>query len=457
MKKLTLIILPVIMIGCVVGPNFKNPPVETPPKFAYDTLVKADSNAVISIQWWESFGDTILTQLIDTAIKNNKNLAIALSNVEQARLKAKSVKAEMLPTFGINIGASYNYQYNTKLTQQYSAMLSVSWDIDLFGKLKRMSEASQNQYFASEFGRQATQLALTAEVATTYFSLLQYQSNLEISQQTYKTRAESTIMMDSMFFYGAISQVDLEQAKASTQTAKVAVEQYDRAVKQTMLALNLLLGQNPDKFQTGQLPDSVKVFEIPVGLPSSLLERRPDVMQAFYLVAAANANIGVAIANRLPSLSLTGQGGLLSIFERDLTSGMPIGWSATGSLVQPLLNWGNNKRAVEIAREQTKVATLNYQQTALNAINEVEQALIAIDTYKRQLIAAKQLMTSAKTAQYLTKELYTNGSQSYLDLLDADRTLFSAQAQYWETAQNYMSAYVSLYKALGGGWEQSNL
>lgn len=451
MKKI-IFLLPILMYSCVVGPNFKSPEVKTPQKYIYDSLTKADTTSSITLNWWANFGDTTLSQLIRMAIDSNKNLAIAASKVEQARLKARSAKMENLPKLNFSLGADLDYVYSTKLSQQYSAMIGITWDIDLFGKYARMSEAAINSYFATEYGRRAAQLALSAEVATNYFALLQYKKSYEIASHTYKSRYESLILMDSMYKYGMISLVDLEQARASTMTAKTSQEQYDRAVKQTMLAINLLLSDTPKEVAVSDVYDHEIALKVPVGLPSSLLERRPDVMQAYYNAASANANIGVAIANRLPSLSLTGQGGILASLERNTTSGMPIGWSAAGSLLQPILNWGNNKRAVDIARQETLAANLNYQQTALNALNETELALVAVDTYNRELMAQKTVLDASLKAKSLTQELYKTGSASYLDLLDADRTLFQAQTLYWQTMQNYLSAYVSLYKALGGGW-----
>lgn len=444
----------VLMTGCMVGPNFKSPQVKLPSAYIYqDSLSAAEYAAqVVDARWWQSFGDRTLDSLVEVAIKGNRNLAVTLSNIEQARLKAQSARAELLPTLSLAANASASYTYMGKVNQQYSLMPQVQWDLDLFGKIRRMAEAANANYLATEYGYRAALISLVSEVATTYFSLLQYDRSLEIAEATYASRRESMSMMDSMFCYGMSSAVDLEQARASTATAKAAVEQYQRAVRQTALAMNLLLGENPQKVLRGKLYDQVADIEIPVGLPSSLLERRPDVMQAYYTVAAANASIGVAVANRLPSISLTGEGGLLASFVRDVSSGKPLAWSATAGLVQPLLNWGNNKRAVKIAQEQTKVATLEYEQSVLSAINEVEQALVAIDTYKRQLNSLHEIVLSSSHAQFLTGELYKSGVASYLDVLDADRTLFNAQTSYTQAVQSYLASYVSLYKALGGGW-----
>lgn len=256
--------------------------------------------------------------------------------------------------------------------------------------------------------------------------------------------------MDSMYRYGAISDLEVQQAKASLMAAGTAVDQYTRALSQSTLALNLLMGENPTKLELGTL--SPVVLDIPVGLPSSLLERRPDVMQAYYGVQQANAMIGVAVANRLPSLSLTGQGGVATTIINDIATGKPLSWSAAAGIVAPLLNWGTLRRNEKIARIKTEQAVLGYEQAVLKSINQVEQALVAVSTTNDELEQSGQMVESSRKAENLTSQLYRVGEVSYLDQLDADRTLFSAQIQQIELINSQMANYVTLYKALGGGW-----
>lgn len=451
MKKYAIAISSLIlMASCAVGPDFKSPQLNLPDTFVYDSLTKGDLEDYTG--WWRSFGDLTLDGLIRMALDSNKNLSVAVLNVEQARIQARSAKMSILPTLSVNASADLDFTMERKLTQQYNAGLGLSWDLDLFGKIRRMAEGARYDYYATEWGSRAVKLALIAEVANNYFSLQEYRQNLAIARQTYASRSSSAALIDSMFHYGATSLVDLEQARASQASAAAAVEQYERACLQSELTLDLLLSQNPGSVEIGMVSPAMTVPDIPAGLPSTLLERRPDVMQSYFEAASANAAIGVAIANRLPSVSLTGQGGLVSEEVRGISSGKPIGWSATGNLLAPILNWGNNKRAVDLARSRSQEAVLNYQQTALTALSEVEQALVAVNTYKSQIEEQVQLLKSSQTAQQLTQELYKAGAVNYLNLLDADRTLFSAELAYWQTVSQYRSACVTLYKALGGGW-----
>lgn len=327
---------------------------------------------------------------------------------------------------------------------------TIAWDIDLWGKIRRQIEAAGASFQATEYEVYAIVQTLAADVATTYFTALSYKEALRIAENTYASRQGSQVLMDSMYKYGYISEVDLSQSRASMATAGATVEQYRRALEQSVLALNLLLGENPTPIDIGELP-SVELT-IPTGIPSALLERRPDVMQAYYGVKQANALIGVAVANRLPSLSLTGDGGFVKTIVDGASSGRPVAWSGAAQIIAPILNWGTLRRNEKIARMQTEQAVIGYEQSMLNAMNEVEQSLVAIDTYGREVSQSAVMVSSSKVAGNLTRELYRSGSASYLDVLDADRTLLSAQLQYVQTVNNRLASYVTLYKALGGGW-----
>lgn len=446
MKKLIILAI-TLLTACAVGPNFTTPKVEVPKAYIHNMDQTNSGNLT---QWWSRFDDPILDTLIKQAFASNRTLATAVANIEIARLQVATARATTLPSLAIGGSAQAKYSYDTKIDQSYSVMPSISWDIDLWGKIKREVEAQGASFHATEYQAAAVMQTLVAQLATTYFTAISYRNALQISISTYASRQGSQQLMDSMYNYGAISRVDLEQSLASLATAGATVEQYRRALEQSTLALNLLLGENPRSITLGN-PTLTKL-DIPVGLPSSLLERRPDVMQAYYDLKGANAMIGVAIANRLPSLSLTGEGGLATSIVADVATSRPIAWSGALNLLAPILNWGTLRRNEQIARIKTQQTLLAYEESVLGAINEVEQALVSIDTYRRELKQSIVMVNASQTAQRLTTELYKSGNASYLDLLDAERTLFAAQLQYVQTSNSQISSYINLYKALGGGW-----
>lgn len=440
--------------GCAVGPKFKSPEVQVPSAYLYDS-VASRRDTVVNLAWWESFGDPTLTGLIEQALDSNRNLAIAASRIEQARLQLNMARAEFGPSVGLGIQGEGTYTDRTKIVQQYSIEPNIKWEIDLFGKIKNTAESTRAQMLATEQNYRSVMLSLAAEVATSYFNLLQYDMSLRISQETYELRKASQDIIDSLVYYGMSSAVDLEQAKSLTATAAAAIPQYERAKVQTEMALCALLGENPHSFHV----DGTRLFtsvlvpaEVPAGLPASLLDRRPDIRQAYYQVAAATANVGVAVANRYPSVTLTGEGGLLSSTLKGLFHGNPFGWSASLGIAEPLFAWGKNKRAEEIAREENKQAILTYEQSVITALGEVESALAGVATYRSQVNRYRELLRATRTTQMLTQELYRNGSNTYLDVLDAERELFTTQISFSEVLAAQLAEYVSLYKALGGGW-----
>lgn len=440
--------------GCAVGPKFKSPEVQVPSAYLYDS-VASRRDTVVNLAWWESFGDPTLTGLIEQALDSNRNLAIAASRIEQARLQLNMARAEFGPSVGLGIQGEGTYTDRTKIVQLYNIEPNIKWEIDLFGKIKNTAESARAQMLATEQNYRSVMLSLAAEVATSYFNLLQYDMSLRISQETYELRRASQDIIDSLVYYGMSSAVDLEQAKSLTATAAAAIPQYERAKVQTEMALCALLGENPHSFHV----DGTRLFtsvlvpaEVPAGLPASLLDRRPDIRQAYYQVAAATANVGVAVANRYPSVTLTGEGGLLSSTLKGLFHGNPFGWSASLGIAEPIFAWGKNKRAEEIALEENKQAILTYEQSVITALGEVESALAGVATYRSQVNRYRELLRATRTTQMLTQELYRNGSNTYLDVLDAERELFTTQISFSEVLAAQLAEYVSLYKALGGGW-----
>ncbi|MEG1935394.1 MAG: TolC family protein, partial [Rikenellaceae bacterium] len=361
-----------------------------------------------------------------------------------------NIKSDMLPSLDLNATVTTTGSGDSKEKWSYAVTPTISWDIDIFGKLRNLSRAAMNNYLASTWGARAVELSLTAEVATTYFALLAYSKNYHIALQTFILRDQSLTMIDSMYHYGAVSLVDLEQARSSTQQAEAATYNYKNAVIKTSISLNTLLGRNHREIEIGDIYKITHNIEIPTGMPSQLLERRPDIMQSFYNYNSAISQMKAAKAARFPSLALNGSGGLISDFATSLASGKPLAWSATISLLQPILNWRTNLNNMSIAKDEMKSALLGYEQSVINAVGEVEKALSAIENGKKELNISSRIVNSTTISQNLTRELYAKGMSAYLDVLDADRSLLTSQTDYITTLENLLNSYVLLFKALGG-------
>lgn len=459
--------------ACAVTPP-ELVPVVTPDEYIF--AHKGDTLMVVGVEWWEVFGDTTLNRLILTAIENNQDLAVALSKVEEARQTMSSVRSSLLPSVDVGVGGSATYTTPTsggkkRISQSYSLLPRVSWEVALFGAAAT-TDAAREAYLATEWGYRAARLALEAEVATTYFEWLQYARSLEISERSYALRLEAQQKSDSLFYYGYTSGVDLWQARSLTATAATDIPAYHRAMVQANLTLNTLVGGEPeilpmpshsrecvhslgaqlDGLYCGHLTASPLPVYVPSGLPSAMLERRPDVMEAYHQAEAAAARTRIARANRLPSFSLTGEGGLLSATLKGLTSNNPAYWTASLSLTQPLFHFGELRAEELKAFEGWRQAMLNYQSVALGALSDVESALVAIETYNSEVEKFLELLTANSRLQQMTAALYADGLASSLNLIDAERNLYSSQLDYISLLTEQLSAYVALYKALGGGW-----
>ncbi len=441
--------------GCMVGPDFQKPVVNAPARYYNDSSA---ADTVLNLEWWSLFNDSILNNLIDTALVNNQDVLIAASRVMEARAVVGYTNADRFPVFGYSGDGnrqkmSLPGSEDPSTFNSFSALGNVNWEIDFWGKYRRATEGARAELLASEYGRRAVMISLISEVAANYFLLLDYKSRLEISRQTYLSRRKSLGIMQAKYSHGTIPELDLNQAEIQEAIAASAIPLYEREVAKTEHALQVLMGQNPaplsgvSPLKQIRIPDS-----LPVGLPSQLLERRPDILQAEQLVASQNARIGVAQAMRFPSFSLTGTLGLASGELSSFVSGNSLAWSFGGGLAGPIFNFGKNKRRVEIERQRTEQVRLIYEKTVLNAFREVEDALVEVYTYRQEIASRLRQLDAASNAARLSNERYRGGVTSYLEVLDSERSLFNTQLSVSETYQRELSAYVKLYKALGGGW-----
>ena len=406
-------------------PRFYPPKVDVPDGYLYGEGFPRDTAALAS-DWWRLFGDTVLDNLVQRALENNRDVAVAASRVEEARQNLGVVRAQFLPQVGIGVTAEGEYTPQTKIVQTYAVEPSLSWEIALFGQLRNAKRAARAQIASSEWALRGVRLSLAAEVATTYFTLLEYERDLAIARRSCTLRRESAALIDSMFRYGMSDGVALEQARSLVYTAEADIPQYERAVKQTRLSLD----RHP--------------ADIPVGLPSELLKRRPDIMEARYNMLQAAANAGVARGARFPSIALTAKGGIASNSIKGLTAANPWAWDALGSLTQPLFAFGKLRRSELAAMERYTQAAKSYEQTVLTAFADVEKALVAIATYRTQAERSCELVVSNDRIATMTQALYRSGLSDYLDVIDAQRSLYQSQMELVNiVAQQYIN-YVNL-------------
>ncbi len=455
-KKVLKIIAPIVIVsltGCMVGPDFQKPVFQTPDHYRF---TDTQAETVVNLKWWELFNDPVLDSLVITALDDNKDVRIAASRIYEAGALLGFTKADQLPRIDIEADASRGNLAGTRklLSEENNYFIApvLSWEIDFWGKFQRATESAQAELMASEYSLRTIQISLISEVVSTYFLLLDFHQRLEVSKRTLDSRTESLDIIEKRFSKGIVPEIDLNQAQIQKETAAAAIPVFERSISKVENTLSILLGKLPGEIKTGiDLSSQATPPDIPVGLPSSLLDRRPDIMQAQYLLKAQNARIGVAEALRLPSISLTGILGGASDELSSLTSG-GAAWSISGSLLGPIFNFDQDKMRVEIEKERTKQLLYNYENTALIAFREVDDALQEINTYKKQLAAVQRKYKAANNASTLSKMRYDKGVTSFLEVLDTERELFSVELELSELNQLFLTSYVRVYKALGGGW-----
>ncbi|NOY49222.1 MAG: efflux transporter outer membrane subunit [Chlorobi bacterium] len=455
MKKLVIYISGIVLLisSCKLGPDFQHPQYAGENVFRFDSIA---SDTIVNLRWWDLFNDPQLALLVNEALENNKDVLIAAARIEAAKANLGFTEADQYPSFGVSANAGGG-NFGAALLQNpnassFSAYPEMYWEIGFWGKYRRLNESARAELLASEYGMRTVQISLISAVASTYFTLLEFQEKLEISKKTLASRDSGLVIIRARFDYGIVPELDLNQAQIQKAISQASVPVYERAIAQTENTLSLLLGGNPKGFITNTaLSEQHLPPKIPEGLPSQLLLRRPDIRQAEAVYAAQNARIGVAQAMRWPSLNITGLFGYASNDLLNITSG-GLAWSAAGSLTGPLFNFGKNKRRVEIEKYNTEVALRQYENTTLQAFREVADALIAIKTLKAELEANKLRTTAAINAKKLSDQRYDKGQTSYLEVLEGQRQSFDAQLRYTQTQKELLDAHISLYKALGGGW-----
>ena len=455
MRKLaTVSLVALLLSGCMIGPDYFRPVVDAPPAWR---LSDQDAKDLANSSWWEQFGDPVLNGLIATALRENKDLLVASARIDEYAGRYGITRSQLFPQ--VSAAADGNKQKNVpsgslvkETYNTYDTLLSASWEIDLWGKIRRQSEAANAQLIATEEGRQGVILSLVASVAGGYTTLRDLDRQLQIATDTANTRAASYQLFKDRYEGGVISLLELSQNKSQYEEALASIPPLEKAIAQQENALSILLGRNPQPIARGRTIDQLSVPAVPQGLPSSLLERRPDLRQAEQTLIAANAQIGAAKAAYYPSISLTGMFGVASTSLSSLFTSSSQIWQYGGSLGLPIFNAGLLAGQVQVAEAQQQQALFSYQKAIQNAFREVNDSLIDQDRTRAQLETQRQQVASLQQYADTARLRYDNGYTSYLEVLDAERSLFQAQLQYTQTQQTRLQAMINLYKAMGGGW-----
>ena len=450
-----------LLAGCKLGPNYKRPPVNAPPDYRAATQPAAPNVPSLGDEkWWTVFQDSELQQLIRTALAENYNVRIAAARVLQAQALLGITRADQFPTItggagALNSGIPHTAVGPSVNTSSLSLNLSLLWELDFWGKFRRATEAARANLLATEWGRRAVMTTLVSDVASAYFQLRELDLEMEISKRTLTTRQESLRLVKIRAQGGVTSKMDVYQSEQLVYFASANIPDLERRIEQQENFISVLLGKNPGPVVRGRpLIDNVIPATVPAGLPSALLERRPDIQAAEQQLVAANARIGVARAAYFPQIVLTGFGGTQSSALTNLFSGPAAVWSFGAQLTQPLFTGGRIRSGVRLSVAQQEEAALVYQQTIQQAFREVSDSLIAYTKNQEFRQQQELLTTSAENATSLSRVRYSGGAASYLEVLDSDTRYFSAQLNLAQAELNERLALVQVYNALGGGWEQ---
>jgi multidrug efflux system outer membrane protein len=445
--------------GCLLGPDYARPNVDVPATFRFSQGEVAD---VANTLWWEQFQDPVLNQLIQVALEQNRDVKVAAARIDAAAGQLMITRSAFFPQVSAGFDASRQRVSRSSgvplpsgvdpVFNLFSPSVSASLDIDLFGRTRRQTEAARANLAATEEGRRATILSLVTSVAISYIGLRSLDRQLEIAKATAESRAESVRVFTLRFKGGEVSQMELAQSQSEYEAALTTIPQIEMQIGQQEDALSVLLGQNPGPILRGRELQALALPAVPAVVPSDLLVRRPDVLQAEQNLIAQNALIGAARALYFPSLSISGLFGSTSTVFSSLFTGPALVWSVGGSIVQPIFTGGNITGQVHVAEAQEQEALYTYLSTVQTAFQQVEDSLIALQKSQVALLSQGRQIDALQTYARLARKRYEGGYTSYIEVLDAERSLFNGQLTYTQTQGAVLTYYVSLYKATGGGW-----
>jgi multidrug efflux system outer membrane protein len=460
MRSLLLsILLALMLLGCMVGPDYKRPMVETPSFWHFE---EKEAKKAANVPWWRQFDDPVLNELIQTALKENKDVRIAAARVEEFEGRYRTTRASILPRVGAGAGAGRSRVTEKGPTpfpssgknpaNDFQIFLNASWEIDLWGKLRRATEAARANLLGTEEGRRAVVLTLVTSVASAYVNLRDLDMQLEIAKRTAQSRQESYHLFQIRFRGGTISELELNQVKSEYEQALSTIPFIEKAIAQQENGLRVLLGRNPGSIPRGKTIDEIALPAIPSGLPSDLLVNRPDIRQAEQELIAANARIGVARSQYFPAISLTAFFGSASTDLSGLFSGPAKIWSFVAPLTAPIFTGGAIRGQVKSAEAIQRQSLQRYQQSIQAAFRDVEDALVDQKRTRDQLEIQTRQVESLQNYARFARLRFDNGYTSYIEVLDAERSLFSAELSRAQTKGDLFQALVNLYKAMGGGW-----
>lgn len=445
-----------LLCACTIGPDYVRPTTEVPSSWTvpYDV-----ATTLVDTAWWQQFEDPVLDELITTALTDNLDILAATARVDQYLGQFRTTRSEYFPQIGAAAGVFRQKDTETGLYpgdnddySTYQGTLSASWEIDLWGRIRRSNEAAQAELLASEAGRRTVLLTLVSNVASNYLVLRGLDRQLEIAKETEQAYAESLRIFQLRHKYGTVSQVEVSQVESEYESARQEIPQLESQIAQQEHLISFLLGRTPGSIPRGKEIGRLGIPRIPSDLPSDLLEQRPDIIQAEQRLIAANARIGVARALYFPNVSLTGALGTATVHSDKLFNSSSAIWQIGGDALAPIFTFGAIEGQVMSSEAAQREALYTYQQAIISGFRDVEDALIAT-TKGRETQAAKGRRNRAlETYARLAKYQYDAGTTSYLQVLDANRSLFSSQLDYVQTQTATLTSLIDIYRAMGGGW-----
>jgi outer membrane protein, multidrug efflux system len=462
MRPLISVILASILIGgCAVGPNYHRPVVQTPTVYRdlrENPQAQEQAASFADLPWWQVFQDPQLQELIRTALKQNYDMQLATERINAERAQLSITRSQLFPQAQANGNFTGGKEQNFQSKSNFLALTAdAAFQLDLFGKLRRETEAARAQLLATEDAQRTVMLTLVSDVASDYFNLLRLDLELQITRDTARTQEDSVKLTSFRLDHGVAIKLDVLQAQQVLDTAIAQIPDLERQIGQEEDAISILIGDYPHGVPRGNpLVEQALPPDVPPGLPSSLLERRPDIREAEQTLIAANAEIGVAKAEFFPQISLTGSGGgsfgRSSVFSSLMSSQTGI-WSYGVQVSQPIFAGGAIRGNLHLAESQHEQALIAYRQAIQHAFGDVSDALIAYQKFHEVRIAQEQVVEDLEESVHLSTMRYEGGTTTYLEVLDGQRSLFAAQLTLAEARGNEYQSLVQLYRALGGGWQ----
>ena len=457
MRNLATTLIVLLLAACAIGPDYEKPDINTPEAYRF---TDAEASDVVNTQWWKQFEDPVLDDLIDEALRANLDVRNAAARVEQFAARLNITRSDFFPQVGYGVSGDRQGISDNKaaglgidsITTSYQATINVGWELDVWGRIRRASEASRAQLLAAEESRRTVIMSLVSSVATSYISLRRLDRQLEIAIQTRDLREASLHLFELQFGGGIISQLQLSQIQSEYQLAVGAVPVIERDIAILENLIGVLLGRHPGPVLRGKSIDKLTLAQVPEGVPSELLLRRPDIRAAEQDLISNNALIGVARAEYFPRISLTGLAGFVSGDLDAWFNSDSLAWAAGGALSGNIFTGGRVSGGVKQAEALQQQSLFAYRQSILTAMQEVEDALISTQKSREKLISDGLRVEALSEYARMAKLRYDNGFTSYIEVLDSERSLFSAQLSYVDTQKDIYVGLINTYKAMGGGW-----